>query len=320
MNRPVRDGFFLVWRHQRLVWWIFFVNLFLGGLASFAPRLALNSSLDKSLYSQELSQRFDAAVLLQLLARPEVSLSSSMAGSGVVAFIFLFYVLFLSGGILAVYTSDHKLSRSEFFEACGSYFWRMFRLLLCSVIPIAIVFAIFGRVQSLSGKMASEATWELQGFTVKVAGSLLCLLFLLFVRAWFDLAQARTVRDDVRGMFFLSWRTFILALRNALSLVFRYFSITLVGAILVLGAWFLWLDIPHHSFGRSWLLLEALSLFLVGLRLWQRAATVLWYENYVEAYTVPALPPLVPLPLPQDVAVGEPILPPLPDNSGQPTT
>ena len=320
MNRPLLDGFSLVWRHQRLAWWIFFVNLFLGSLASVAPRLALNSSLDKSLYSQELSKHFDLTVFLELLARPEVSLSSSMAGSGVVACIFLFYMLFLSGGILAVYTRDRKLTRGEFFESCGSHFWRMFRLLLCSVIPFAIVFALLARVQSFAGKMASNAAWELQGFSVRVAGSLVCLLFVLFVRAWFDLAQARTLRDGVRGMFFLSWRSFVIALRNALSLVFRYFAITLIGAILVLGTWLLWLKIPHHSFAKSWLLLEVLSLFLVGLRLWQRATIVLWNENYEELLAVPVLPPLTPLPLPQGFAVTAPVLPPLPDQGGQPIT
>jgi cytoskeletal protein RodZ len=49
----------------------------------------------------------------------------------------------------------------------------------------------------------------------------------------------------------------------------------------------LWLNIPHKSFGRSWLLLEVVTLVMVGIRLWQRAATVLWYENYAELVAPP---------------------------------
>ena len=318
MNRPLRDGFSLVWRHQRLVWWIFFVNLFLGFLASIAPRLALGPSLDKSLYAENFTKRFDITAFMELLARPEVSLTPALAGSAVIGLIFLFYMLFLSGGIVSVYTDDRKLTRGEFFASCGTYFWRMFRLLLCSIIPFALAFALLSKVQTVSGKMASDSAWQMQGFWVQVAGSLLCLLMILFVRAWFDLAQARTVRDGVRGMFLLSWRSFVLALRNAPRLVFFYFVIALFGAILAFGTWLLWLNIPHQSFGKSWLLLEVLTLVMVGLRLWQRATTILWYENYAELH--PAFVP-VPTPPPQLVTVDAvPVLPPLPDDGGQPAT
>ena len=320
MNRPIRDGFSLVWRHQRLVWWIFFVNLLFGFLASIASRLALHSSLDKSLYSRQLSQGFDVTVFMEMLAKPEVSLASALAGSVVISIIFLFYMLFLSGGILSVYTFDRKFSRGEFFASCGAFFWRMFRLLLCSIIPFAMVFALLTRVQIVSGKMAASAQWEMQGFWVQVAGSLLCLLLVLFVRAWFDVAQVRTVRDEVRGMFLLTWRTFLLSIRNAPRLVFIYFLITLVGALLTVAAWLFWLKIPHQSFGASWLLLELFTLFMVGLRLWQRAAVALWYENYSESH--PAFVPVPLAPLPQELVEIEtvPVLPPPLDEGGQPAT
>jgi len=52
------------------------------------------------------------------------------------------------------------------------------------------------------------------------------------------------------------------------------------------------------SFGISWLLLELLTLALVGARLWQRAATVVWYENYAEMHTPPLPLPRIPPPPP----------------------
>ena len=297
MKRPIRDGFFLVWRHQRLVWWVFFVNLVLGFLASLAPGAVLHFVVDKSLYTEEMSKHFDATVFVELLAKPEVSTLPWMAGSLAAGLIFLFYMLFISGGVLAVYHQDRKLTRGQFFESCGDFFWRMVRLLLWSIIPFAIVFGLLAAVQRVSGKMASDAPRELQGFFVQAGGSFLCLLFALFVRAWFDLAHARTVIDDVRGIRVLSFRSFVLALRNLLRLLSIYLTITFVAGIAVLAAWTLWLRIPHTSFGASWLLLELLTLVLVGVRLWQRAATVVWYENYAELHTPPLpLPPIPPPP------------------------
>jgi len=57
----------------------------------------------------------------------------------------------------------------------------------------------------------------------------------------------------------------------------------------------MWLNIPHSSFGRSWLLLEIVTVVMVAIRLWQRAATVLWYENYAELQA--AAVPVAPVPL-----------------------
>jgi hypothetical protein len=287
LKRPIRDGFFLVWRHQRLVWWIFFVNLVLGFLASLAPGAVLHSVLDKSLYAEEMSKHFDATVFLELLTKPEVSTFPWMTGSLAVGVIFLFYMLFISGGVLAIYHQDRKFTGGQFFESCGDSFLRMVRLLLCSIIPFAIVFGLVALVQRVSGKMTSDAARELQGFFVQVGGWFLCLLFALFVRAWFDLAQARTVIDHVRGTFVLSFRSFLLALRNLPRLLSIYLATTFVAGIAGLAACTLWLRIPHTSFGASWLLLELLTLALVGVRLWQRATTVVWYKNYVELHTPP---------------------------------
>jgi len=299
MKRPIQDGFFLVWRHQRLVWWVFFVNLVLGFFASIAPGIVLHSALDKSLYTEQLSQRFDMTVFIELLSKPEVSPATWAAGSVVVGTIFLFYMIFVSGGILAVYREDRKLTHGQFFESCGEFFWRMVRVLLCALIPFAIVFGLLAMVGSVSGKMASDAPREMQGFWLQVAGSFLCLVLALFVRAWFDLAQARTVIDRVRGMFVLSCRSFVLAMRHLPRLLSIYLATAFVAAIVAIAAWALWLNIPHQSFGRSWLLLEVVTLVMVGIRLWQRAATTLWYKNYVELHAPPV--PVPPMPPPREI-------------------
>jgi hypothetical protein len=296
MNRPIQDGFSLVWRHQRLVWWIFFVNLVLGFLASVTPRAILHSALDKNIYSEQLSKRFDAFVFIELLTKPDISATPWAVGSVVVGLVFLFYILFISGGVLSVYHHDRKFTRGQFFEFCGDFFWRMVRLLLCSIIPFGIVLSLLSGVNAISGKMATNAASDTQGFWFQVIGSFVVLLMGLFVRAWFDLAQARTIIDHVRGMFALTLRSFVLALRNIPRFLFMYLVTTVVAGIAIVAAWYLWLSIPHTSFGASWLLLQLLSLLLIGIRLWQRAAMVLWYDNYAQLQAPPVILPPAPLP------------------------
>lgn len=298
MNRPIRDGFFLVARHQRIVWWIFFVNLVLGFLASVTPRTILHTALDRNFYSQQLGRGFDGTVFSELLTRPEISITPWATGSFVVGVIFLLYMLFISGGVLSAYQHDRKFTRGQFFEFCGDFFWRFVRLMLCSVIPFGIVFGLLSGVNYISGKLSDNAPADRQGFWVQVFGTLVVILIGLFVRAWFDLAQARTVIDHVRGMFFLTFRSLWLSLRHLPRFVFMYFVPALVAAVAIAATWYVWLTIPHTSFGASWILLEVLSLLLIGLRLWQRASMVLWYENYAELHAPPVLAAPAPLPLP----------------------
>ena len=298
MNRPIQDGFFLVWRQQRLVWWIFFVNLVLGLLAGLIPRTVLHTALDQSLHSQQLSKGFDVSVFLELLSKPEMSSTPWTAGSAIVGVIFLFYMLFLSGGILSAFHHDRRFTPGQFFEFCGDFFWRMVRLLLCSIIPFGIVFGLLSGVNTISGKMASNAANEMQGFWVQVLGTVVVILVGLFVRAWFDLAQARTVIDHVRGMFVLTFRSFVLSLRNVPRFILMYLVTTVFAAIAIVLSWYVWLGIPHTSFAASWLLLELLSLLLIAVRLWQRAAMVLWYDNYAQLHAPAVLPPPAPLPPP----------------------
>src|SRR3989442_13459510 len=132
--RPIRDGFFLVWRHQRLVWWIFFVNLVLGFLSSLAPGVVLHSVLDKSLYAEEMSKHFDATVFVELLTRPEVSTLPWMTGSLAAGVIFLFYMLFISGVVLSCCHQVLMFLRWQFFDFIGVFFCLMLRLLLWSII------------------------------------------------------------------------------------------------------------------------------------------------------------------------------------------
>ena len=61
-----------MWRHQRLVWWIFAVNLVLAWLSSLPARVTLSAVLDHSLESAKLVTGFDVGTLVLLLERPDV--------------------------------------------------------------------------------------------------------------------------------------------------------------------------------------------------------------------------------------------------------
>jgi hypothetical protein len=265
----------LVWRHQRILWWIFLVNLVLAYLGSLPARAVLHGVLDHSLESAKLVTGFDVGALGALLMQPEVNANIMAPSLLFSAVVFFFYLLFLDGGIYTVYLEDRKLSRGEFFLSAGLYFWRMLRLALYSLPFFIIAIAVNGGLAFLSGKLGTEAPQETLGFWVGVGGRVLFLLMALFVRAWFDLAQARVVLDNERKVLRTVGRSWLLLLRSG-GLYLRYLGIALCSMVVFAVGIALWVFVPHHDTIGSFVVLEVVTVFLLATRLLMKAASARW--------------------------------------------
>ncbi len=281
----VGRGWSLVWRHSRILGWIFAVNAVLGYASTVIPRLEFQNILDRSLVSDRMVNGFDMGVFVEALMKPEISLGALARGSVPFAYLFFFFILFITGGILAAYREDRRLTTGEFFEASGSYFWRMVRILLFSLIPLGVVAIVFAIVFGISSQINNEQT----AFYIRLAGIAFGVILVLLVRLWFDVAQVRAVAQNEHGMFHNVMRALVISLKALGSLLWIYLRISIVGwFVLALGLW-LWAKVPGNHFGLSWLLLELVMLSQLFTRLWQRAASVTWYGLYAEEHPAAAV-------------------------------
>ena len=275
MNGSVRSSAGLIWRHQRLVWWIFAVNLGIAWLSSLSVRAALRPILDRSLESAKLVTGFDVGTLALLAERPDVSARVLAPGAIIAALLFVIFLLFIDGGVLAVFLDDRKLSRAEFFENSGLFFWRMVRLALYSVVPFGLLAAADGGVAKLAGKLADNAPQDWLGFVVNMGSKLVIVALAMFVRLWFDLAQATVVRDDERKVLGTLTRSLRLAFRSG-KLYASYIGIGLFAAATFgIGAG-IWFYLPHSATGASFLILEIVTVTQIASRLWLKAASARW--------------------------------------------
>lgn len=295
----VSTGWALAVRHHRILWWMFFVNLVLAWLASLPFRVAIGRVLNNSLAADKLVKQFDIATMLELISRPEVPVGALSAASLAPSLIFLVYVLFITGGIISVYREDRKLSKAEFFEHSGGYFWRMVRLALLSLIPFGILAGCLAAVHAWSNRLSDNAVSDKMGFWVLLVFGFVIALSMLFVRAWFDLSEARTVALNERGMFRNCLHSLGLALRGFSHLLGTYFVTTLAGGVVVAACLWLWLRIPHQDTIGAFVMLEIALLARFFVRLWQKAACITYYERNIRE-SLPA-PVVMPQPLPQPV-------------------
>jgi len=219
---PLTAAWRLVWQTQRVLWWIYAVNLVLGFLSATAFALKLRSVLDHSLGAQRLYQSFDLAYLAELAANPDVQLASRPASALGFAAIFFIFMLFATGGILDTYVRNRALVPGEFFQACGAFFWRFVRLLLWFTLFLAPLGLLVRGIPRWSRHLSDHFALEQLGFAGQIVGFGFVLLILFLLRLWFDMAQVRAVIEDERRMACNLGRAFWLTFVNFAELIWMY--------------------------------------------------------------------------------------------------
>jgi hypothetical protein len=294
------EGFRRVWHYQRVLWSIFFINLVFGHFGAGAATHKLDF-LDHSLQSRRLTDIFDYGTYSALSSSPEVKLFEVSGVSVAFSLVFFVGMLFLTGGILEAYRSERRLTSREFFEACGSYFWRWVRLWLLMVIVLIPVFILGSAVSKQGTTPMGSALTEKMGFWILVGGFGVIGLLLMCIRLWFDMAQVRAVVEEETGMWRNAGAAFRITLGDFGTLFWMYFRISVVGwLVFAFGLW-VWAKTPARQFNLAFLCLELVVLTGFGVRLWQRASEMAWYQSkfIVPLATAPVAPvPVVPTPEP----------------------
>jgi hypothetical protein len=277
-------GAALVWRRQRVLWWVFAVNLVIGLFGAAGAFTQLGSLLTYSLAGEGLTKGFDLGMFLDLVNVPAANLMRSAGSSFLFALLFPLFMLFVTGGVLAVYREDRRFSTGEFFAASGAFFWRFVRLALFSLVPFGLVGAAFGGVRKLSDSLGDRAVSAQTGFYILLGGGAVVVLLALFVRLWFDIAQVRAVVQGERKMWRNLWKALGITWRKARTLLWVYLCIGGVAWVALAAGLFVWAKLPPTATPVSFLLLEFIVLMQLLTRLWQRASSVIWYKRHLAMF------------------------------------
>jgi hypothetical protein len=283
----IREGAYLLWRRQGMLWWLYGINVFLGLIGTLPTANNIGAVLNHSLAAEHLVKGFDVSFVVELAAQPSHPLSAGAPASLLMAVAFFVLWLLFEGGILETYRRDSRLTTSQFFEACGRMFWRFVRLLIFMLIVSVPIVIIARRVQRWSDRLANDAPHAMIGFWVEVAGILVIALFLMAVRLWFDMAQVHAVAENETAMGSALVHSLKLTLANFTTLFWIYLRITLIAWAFSAAALWGWIRLVQPEWIRvSFLLGQAVLLVWLGTRLWQRASETVWY-----AQNRPAPPP-----------------------------
>jgi hypothetical protein len=307
----------LVWRRQRLVWWIFVVNFVLAFFSIHGVVPRTGAILDNSLAAQRLVNGFDLGALGELHVRPGISPLDISPAAEAYSLVFFVFMLFMTGGFLEVYSRDVRLTTSEYFEACGAFFWRFFRLmifLLLCLIPIAIFHHI---LRAIANHIGDNAVSAMTGVWCQIVAIIVTLVLLLILRLWFDMAEIYCVAQNerrVRRALRMAWRVTF----GNFGILFRLF--VGIGIIACIGFGFgLWLwmyVLPPTAIKTAFFLGQLMILWWLGTRLWQRSAETIWYQRYLAHAAEVAAPAPAHYPVVTPQPPPSPMPPPLPTDQG----
>jgi hypothetical protein len=272
-------GAALVWRRQSLLWWVFFVNLVLAGLAAHGFQQQVGVLLDHSHAAEKFVHGFDFGWMGLLSQQPGEAFQSP--GFGLFSLVFVVFFLFVTPGILEIYRRDEKLPRNLFFEACGAFFWRFVRASISFAITLIPIFIFAGLLYNWGSGMQDRDISDLPGRLMQLVAILGAIFLMMIVRLWYDVAEIHIVdanEPKIRRAIRKAWRVLQ---GNFLSLVRLYFSVAIVGWIVFFGGIWLWVFfVRPESIGLSLIFGQLLILSWIGTRLWQRASGTLWYRRY----------------------------------------
>lgn len=252
-----------------LVLWIFLTLL--AALATTPVAAAISKSLGHSKWAAELIRGLDPSWIMEtyrdthgyVLAAMPVMLGLSLLAA-------LLAHLLIAGGAISVFASqDRRYTAALFFEGCGRYFWRFFRLLLASSLLLGIVLGINAGLKALETRLWGEGMIETPIFYASRVRLALLLFLLVAAGMVADYAKIRLVVEPGRSAI----RALLWSMRFAARNFGRCLRIWVV--LMLAGALFYFVydrisrAIPQTSSPGVFLLLIAQQLYIMS-RLWLR--------------------------------------------------
>jgi len=305
----LRRGVGMVAGNKRYILWFWLLNLTLAEFGVAAFRNQAHAILDNSLYSGRLLKGFDVTVFGEMLGKPEFGSTSAvmMPAIYVATLFFVATALFLPG-VFQGYASNYRLSREDFFHACGRNLWRFVRLLIVSGVVMGIVAGILFGIRAGLVKAADASTSELLPVQVGMAMTALIVVIMSILRSVFDLAEVDVVLSDQGAVRRSIGAGFRHGFRSIFRLTGSYLVIWVVASLVMVAGLWVWNKmVPPASVLGAFVVGQLTLIITLAARFWQRGVAVAYWQDKMVA---PVVRPVMPItPAPAVPVVFEPPLP-----------
>jgi hypothetical protein len=227
--------------------------------------------LDHTLHAADLAQNMTANALSDLMFSVVYD-GGGLSSIGLVAGIFtLLATPFLNGMAVSAARSAEPLGFAALIQGGAAEYWRMFRMVVVSLLPLGIAIGIGSTLMDSAGKYAEHAILRSSADNMCLAAQIVLGLLMILALASVDAGRAQfAISTRKRSALKAWWRGCKLIVKRPLATLGSYIGLSLVGLIVFAVFAMLRIDVPHVSpFG-----------FIIGLVLTQlAAATLAWIRG-----------------------------------------
>ncbi len=263
------NGLSIAWNSKRMTL-LLYVLLLIFALTVLIPLFGiLKSEIGYSMSVYPLLKDFDYTLYTDFLQHSGKALKPFVSLAIWFSIFYLFFGIFLSGGIIhIIYNEENKFSLKEFFAGCGNYVLPFFRLMFFFLIlQIFIAVLIYTPLMAYLNSLTESADSEAVLVYTFVTGAAIHLIITAFVMLISDYAKILMVVNDSRKAFVSLWLSVKFFFRHFFGIVSLYILL-LILPVLFLVAYFLFSQ--HYSIvsKSTFLIVVSVQQVFVLLRLW----------------------------------------------------
>ena len=261
-------GFALQWRLQ-LIWLA--LLLLPTALAVFPVWHTLAGQLDHSLYSANLAHHLDANSVSDLISA--CALNGGVAGNGIAGLILtLILSPLLSGVAVTAAKSAEPLPMGQLMQGAVTEYWRLLRMLLLALLPLAAALGIAGGLNYLATQYAAKAVLESNAAMASHAALVIGIILFFIADATVDAGRAQFVLSSKRRSAVKAWwRGIKLVCSRPLSGLGSYLLLTLVGFLIAAAFGILRINMPQVG-ALGFIAAFAVTQLIVAAVAWLRGA------------------------------------------------
>jgi hypothetical protein len=260
-----------------LVLWAF--NLAFAAAVYFVGRGYFVNALGQSALGETL-KRFDARLFLEMLIHNAAPVGIMIKVMVVLAFLYYWVSVFLTGGILHVLLSGNTSTGDEpgrrrlapaFFQGVGRYLGRFFRLEVYSLL-LWLGFLILQWILWLAaGPLTADGSNEKMIYSVAWAWLAVSLVLVFFIHMILDYARIIIVRADTGRVWRSLWAAVRFVFKRFFGTLGLYYLLAITGGVIFLVYWGIHSRISTSSAVTIWLAFLVGQVFIIS-RAWLKVA------------------------------------------------
>ncbi len=232
----------------KMVLLLWFFHFLFGFIIFYLLYNRLMEAMSRSAISEGMLSKMNYHFVFEFLTYHGQALGTIRSAAVVLVFVYVLVSIFLFGGILHTLVENRKDSfLRHFFQGCGKFFGRFFRLFIYSLI-LWFLFVVFMVIlYQLGGALTRSGANEQLAYYLFLAGAAVALFFIFFINMIQDYARIKIVTEDSRYVFRSLFQSIGFVFRRLGGTLVLYYLLVLTGVVIALVYWGLRSVIPFSS-------------------------------------------------------------------------